>query len=258
MLARQQRGRHHDGHLLAVHGGDEGGAQRHLRLAEANVAADEPVHGAALLQVVDDGIDGGELVFRLLIGEAGGEFLVGAFGRRQHVAGLQLARGGRADQAFGDLEDALLELGLLGLPGAAAQPVELCALLVRAIAREKLDVLDGQEQPVAAGIGEEQAVMRGPLHLDGLQPLEAADAMVHVHDEIAGCERRKLADEVRGLLVAPAPAHHAVAQNVLLGDDGEIIRLEAFLEAQHQKARDGLVPGEEFRPVPGGGKGATS
>ena len=96
--------------------------------------------------------------------------------------------------------------------------------------------------------------MRRALHLDGLQALEAADAVVHMDDEIAGCKRREFADEVRRLLVAPAPAHHAVAQNVLLGDDGEIIRLEAFLEAQHEKARDGLVPGEEFRPVLGGGQ----
>ena len=47
VLARQQRRRHHDRDLLAVHGGDEGGAQRHLGLAEADVAADQPVHRPA-------------------------------------------------------------------------------------------------------------------------------------------------------------------------------------------------------------------
>ena len=47
MLAREQRGRHDDRHLHAVHGGDEGGAQRHLGLAEADVAADQPVHRPA-------------------------------------------------------------------------------------------------------------------------------------------------------------------------------------------------------------------
>ena len=47
MLARQQRRRHHHGDLRAGHRGDEGGAQRHLGLAEADIAADQPVHRPA-------------------------------------------------------------------------------------------------------------------------------------------------------------------------------------------------------------------
>ena len=47
LLARQQRRRHHHRHLLAVHGGDEGRAQRHLGLAEADVPADEAIHRPA-------------------------------------------------------------------------------------------------------------------------------------------------------------------------------------------------------------------
>ena len=76
MLARQQRGRHHDGHLPAVHGGDEGRAQRHLGLAEADIAADEPVHRPAGGKLALHGVDGRLLVIGLLIREAGAEFLV--------------------------------------------------------------------------------------------------------------------------------------------------------------------------------------
>ena len=47
MLARQQRGRHHHGDLLAVDGGEKGGAQRHFGLAETDIAADQPVHRPA-------------------------------------------------------------------------------------------------------------------------------------------------------------------------------------------------------------------
>ncbi len=53
MLARQQRRRHDDGHLEALHRRDEGGAQRHFRLAEADIAADQPVHRPAGRQIVD-------------------------------------------------------------------------------------------------------------------------------------------------------------------------------------------------------------
>ena len=84
--------------------------------------------------------------------------------------------------------------------------------------------------------------MRCALHLDGLQPFEAADAMIDVHHQVTRRQRRELADEVRSLLVAPSAAHHAVAENVLLGDDGEIVGLEAFFQSQHDQTGNRLVP----------------
>jgi hypothetical protein len=58
VLAGEQRGRHDDRHLLAVQRSDEGGADRHFGLAEADIAADQPVHRLAGDQIVDHGIDG--------------------------------------------------------------------------------------------------------------------------------------------------------------------------------------------------------
>ena len=46
VLAGEERRRHDDGDLLAAHRGDEGGAERDLGLAEADVAADQAVHRA--------------------------------------------------------------------------------------------------------------------------------------------------------------------------------------------------------------------
>ena len=80
VLARQQRRRHHDGDLLAVHGGDEGGAQRHLGLAEADVAADQPVHRPAGIEIVEHRGNRGELIVGLLVGKAGAELVVEARG----------------------------------------------------------------------------------------------------------------------------------------------------------------------------------
>ena len=82
VLARQQRGRHHDGDLLAVHRGDEGGAQRDFGLAEADVAADQPVHRPAGIEIVEHGGDRGELVVGLLVGKAGAELVVERRARR--------------------------------------------------------------------------------------------------------------------------------------------------------------------------------
>ena len=78
MLARQQRRRHDDGDLLAVEGREEGRAQRHFGLAEADVAADQPVHRPAGSEILDGRLDGGKLVVGLLVGKAGAEFVIGA------------------------------------------------------------------------------------------------------------------------------------------------------------------------------------
>ena len=88
VLAREQRGRHDDRDLLAVHGGDEGRAQRHLGLAEADVAADEAVHRPAGGQIVQHHVDRGLLVVGLLVGEAGAE-LVDTARARPRVSALR-------------------------------------------------------------------------------------------------------------------------------------------------------------------------
>ena len=57
MLAREKRRRHDDRDLLAFDRGSEGGAQRDLGLAEADIAADEAVHRPARRQVVQHRVD---------------------------------------------------------------------------------------------------------------------------------------------------------------------------------------------------------
>ena len=52
VLARQQRRRHHHRDLFAVERHRKCRAQRHLGLAKANVAADQPVHRTAALEVL--------------------------------------------------------------------------------------------------------------------------------------------------------------------------------------------------------------
>ena len=77
VLAREQRGRHHHRDLLAAHRGDEGRAQRHLGLAESDVAADQPVHRPAGGEIAEHRVDRGLLVVGLLVGKAGAEFVIG-------------------------------------------------------------------------------------------------------------------------------------------------------------------------------------
>ena len=196
MLARQQRRRHHHGDLLARHRRDEGGAQRDLGLAEADIAADEPVHRPAGAEIVEHRVDGVLLVFRLLVGEACRELVVEAFRRHEARRVLEHAGGGDLHERAGHLADALLHARLARLPGTAAEPVELDLRLLRAVARQEFDILHRQKEPVAAGIMQFEAIVRRARRLDGLQPLEAADAVVDMDDEIARRQRRDLGQKI--------------------------------------------------------------
>ena len=158
VLAREQRGRGDHRDLHARHGSGEGRAHRHLGLAEAHVADDEPVHRAAFGEVGHDLRDRGKLVVGFLVGEAGAERIPvvvrcledrgrpqGAFGRDPH-------------EPVGDLADAFLEPRLARLPGAAAQLVQ--KPLFMAETAEKLDVFDRQVKAVATRVFQRDAFMR--------------------------------------------------------------------------------------------------
>ena len=61
---------------LAVGHGDERGAHGDFGLAEADVAAHQPIHRLYALQVFECGVDRGSLILRLLEREGLGERLV--------------------------------------------------------------------------------------------------------------------------------------------------------------------------------------
>ena len=204
MLAHQQRGRREDRHLLAGHRDHERRAQRHLGLAEADVAADQPVHRMARGEIVEHRLDRALLILGLVVGEARGELLVQA-GRRHDQGALAHRPPGRdLDQLARDLADALLDLGLARLPAEPAQLVQLDRAVGRAVARQHVQVLDRHEQLVAALIDQAQAVVRRAGEAERDQPVEAADAVVAMHHQIALAERCDLGDELVG---AARPAH---------------------------------------------------
>ncbi len=93
VLLREHRGRHQHRHLSPVHHRDERRAQRHLGLAEAGVAANQPVHRLGPAHVADHFVDRGELVGRLFELEALGEFRVVGARMGEGVALHHLARG---------------------------------------------------------------------------------------------------------------------------------------------------------------------
>ncbi len=71
-------------------------------------------------------------------------------------------------QARRHFADALAHPRLALLPAGAAEPVELDLGILRAVARQKLDIFDRQKELVAAGIMEFEAVVRLSRRLDRL------------------------------------------------------------------------------------------
>ena len=95
--------------------------------------------------------------------------------------------------------------------------------------------------------------MRRAGGLDGAQPDEPADAVVDMHDEIAGGEARRLRDEVLRPPRRPPRPHQPVAEDVLLADHRGVGGLEPAFEPEHgqpdlrQRQALRLLPGRDRR-----------
>ena len=99
MLLRQHRGRHEHGDLFSAHHRLERRADRDLRFAEADVAADQAVHRPRQLHVVFGRGDRGELVGRFAEGKGMLEFAL-PFGVGRQTRGRAASRARPARPAF--------------------------------------------------------------------------------------------------------------------------------------------------------------
>ena len=75
--------------------------------------------------------------------------------------------------------------------------------------------------------------MRRAGSLDRRQPVKATDAMIDMDDEIARRQHADLGDEILRAARLFAAADEAVAENVLLADNGQVRRFETRFEPDH-------------------------
>ncbi len=132
VLLRQHGRRHQHGDLFAVHHRLERGADADLRLAEPDVAADQPVHRLGAFHVGLRLDDGALLVGRFLEDEGALELALPGRVRRERMARLRFARGLDGEQVAGDVPHRPFGVGLGLGPAGAAQRVERRARLARA------------------------------------------------------------------------------------------------------------------------------
>ena len=187
MLLRQDRRRHQHRHLLAVHHRLERGADRHLGLPIPDVAGHQPVHRARGLHVPLDLLDRLPLVGSLFVGE---RFFHLPLPRRvggKGVAGPPLARRVELQELPGHFPRPLPDAALLPLPLRPAQPVNLRRLSLHAdIPLDEIDLVGRDVQRVPLRVLEVQIVALSAPHGEPFEPPVDADAVVDVHDEVAG------------------------------------------------------------------------
>ena len=211
VLTGQQRRGHQDRGLEPVLDRLEHRPDGHLRLAEAHVAADQPVHGLGSLHVRLDLLDGPELVGglderegRLELGLPGG---VGAEG----VAGDLQSSPVQRHQLLGDLVHGGAGLGTGPLPFGAAQPAH-GGRVATGIGREQVDLVGGQVELVRPPVLEEQVVAGGAPHGPGDHAPVPGHPVLAVDDEVP---RGQVVEEAvdgpgpgPGLAVGTAPSGH--------------------------------------------------
>ena len=237
MLAGEQGGRADQRHLHARHRDDERGAQRDLGLAEADIAAHQPVHRLARLRG-RRARPRSPAPGRRSPHRGSGRRTAG---RRESGSATTPGRVARSaavlisSPAISRMRSFIRDLRRCHASPPSRSSVDAVALA--AVAGQQLDILDRHVELVAAGIFERDAIVRRLADLDRGQPLVAADAMVGVDDEVARRQRRQLGQEGGGALALLAAADQPVAEHVLLGQDGDIGRGEAVVERQDEQRR---------------------
>ena len=229
VLLGEDRGRHQHQHLAAGGGDLERRPHRHLGLAEADVAAHEPVHRLGRLEILLDGVDRDGLVVGLVVGERGLEprhpLVVGA----KPGAGGVLAARVQGQQLAGQLAHRDPGPALERRPRLAAQARERGRLAVGAdVAADLGQLVVGHVQAVVAAELQVEVVADDAAHLLGVEADEPADAVVLVHDVVAAAQvgdRRERAPE-------PGRAARAAAAQELGGRQ----------HRQAQAGRDEAVP----------------
>ncbi len=211
VLARKQRGRHEHRGLVAVLHRLEGGSDRDLGLAEADVAADQPVHGARLLHVGLHLFDRPQLIGGLDEGERGLELgLPGRVGTEGVALDLETPAV-QGHELLGDLVDRGARLGARSLPLRPAEPADR-GRVAAGIGSEEVDLIGGEVELVARAVLEQQVVAGRTAHGAGDHASVPCNAVLAVDDEVAG---REVVEESvdrpgtsAGLPVRPTPAGH--------------------------------------------------
>ena len=188
MLLGEDRRRRQHHHLLAVGGGLDRGAKRHLGLAEADVAADQPVHRLLGLHVALDRLDRLDLIGGLAIGERGLHRHLPLAVGRERVALPRPPLGVEIEQLAGQCSGRAAGARLHVLPAFAAERRERRLAAGPDVAAQLRQLVGGDVDPVLALVFEVEVVAGDAADLARLEPREPGNAVILVDDVVADAE----------------------------------------------------------------------
>ncbi len=227
VLLREHRRRAEDGDLPAFARDPERGTKSDFGLAEANVAAHEPIHRRGLFEVALDVADRDRLIGRLVERKRRfeGAEVVGRRGERHTARGLSLRV--ELEELVGHLADVAHRALLRLLERRAAEPIELRRGLAPRELLDLVEAVDGEVEPITTEVFDRDEIDARPAYVAVQETVVAADAVLDVHDEVPDRERLQILDESARLLLsggcrARSPfSRGARSEHVLLGDDSE-------------------------------------
>ena len=161
-----------------------------LGLAVPDVAADEAVHGDGPLHVGFHVLDGLRLVGRLLVREGLFDLALPGRVRSEGVAGRGEPAAVENDELLGDLAHRRPDAGAGLLPVGAAHAVQR-GRLAAGVAADGADLVGRDVELVTGSVLEQQVVALDAADRARGHLLVAPDAVLVMHDEVAGLERRR-------------------------------------------------------------------
>ena len=232
MLEGEDRRRREDRDLHPLLRRLERRAQRDLGLAEADVAAEQPVHRPPRLEVSLDVGEGRALVRRQVVRERLLELAlpdgVGAAGVGPRRAPPRV----ELQQLLGHLLDRRADLAAPALPPRAAEPVERRDRVPgAAVLLDQVEARHRHVELVAGGVLDEEHLLAG--RLAAREAEVSADAVVHVDDEVAELQVAQVGDErLAAAPLARGRRRRIGAEEVRLGEDERAVgaELDPFVE----------------------------
>ena len=240
LFGEDRRRREHQ-RLLAVDRDRERRAHRDLRLAEADVAADEPVHRVRRLEVLLHRFDRRLLVGRLAVRERRLEARDPLVLEVERDPGARLTLRVQRDQLAGQLLHRLACARLEQLPRLAAELRQRGRLRVGAdVARHLAELLVRDVQAVVAAEREQEVVARDAGDFLRLEAEELADAVILVDDVVAGAQ---VGERLQRAAAEAALLRHATTEDLMVGqeDEPEVAPDEAAARGRDREQHLGLV-----------------
>ena len=187
MLPGEDGGRAEDCALFAVQHALKGRPERHLGLAEADVAAEQPLHRHRLFHILFNLPDAPQLVVGLLVLEVLFKVPLHLVVGREGVPFDRHPLGVEGNQFVRHLVDRLLDplAGLLPLGRVEAVELDVGVLPGTDVFGYKVQLGDRDVEDVAPGVFDLDIVLDDPLQFQLVDAVEDADAVGHMDDVVA-------------------------------------------------------------------------